>query len=140
MRLMRLRKKFIIMAFYGTYWYIIGAIHCHSGNFKGAVMGKLVANVDDDVKARAAELYESMGMSLSTAVNMFLRQSLVEDGLPFRPRRYEGVRMTPTETTRRAMVEAEAKELGLIPDDSTVCDTEADVRAHLRSLRASAFK
>ena len=39
-------------------------------------MGKLVANIDDDVKARAAALYDSMGMSLSTAVNMFLRQSL----------------------------------------------------------------
>lgn len=46
-------------------------------------MGKLVANVDDDVKARAAALYDSMGMSLSTAVNMFLRQSLVDNGLPF---------------------------------------------------------
>ena len=34
-------------------------------------MGKLVANIDDDVKARAAALYDSMGMSLSTAVNMF---------------------------------------------------------------------
>ena len=44
-------------------------------------MGKLVANVDDDVKARAAALYDSMGMSLSTAVNMFLRQSLVDNGL-----------------------------------------------------------
>ena len=46
-------------------------------------MGKLVANIDDDVKARAAALYDSMGMSLSTAVNMFLRQSLVDNGLPF---------------------------------------------------------
>ena len=51
-------------------------------------MGKLVANVDDDVKARAAALYDSMGMSLSTAVNMFLRQSLVDNGLPFRPTRH----------------------------------------------------
>ena len=48
-------------------------------------MGKLVANIDDDVKARAAALYDSMGMSLSTAVNMFLRQSLVDNGLPFKP-------------------------------------------------------
>lgn len=51
-------------------------------------MGKLVANVDDDVKARAAALYDSMGMSLSTAVNMFLRQSLVDNGLPFKPTRH----------------------------------------------------
>lgn len=101
-------------------------------------MGKLVANVDDDVKARAAALYESMGMSLSTAVNMFLRQSLEEDGVPFRPRRYTGVRLTPTEETRRAMVEAEAKELGLLPDDAVECRTEEEVREHLRKLRGHA--
>ncbi|WP_262338395.1 hypothetical protein [Lactiplantibacillus plantarum] len=28
-----------------------------------------------------------MGLDLSTAVNLFFKQSLVEDGLPFRPRR-----------------------------------------------------
>lgn len=50
-------------------------------------MSKLVMNVDDDVKERAAALYESLGMNLTTAVNMFLRQSLVEDGVPFRPTR-----------------------------------------------------
>ena len=48
-------------------------------------MGKLVANVDDDVKARAAALYDSMGMSLSTAVNMFLHQTVHEHRLPFHP-------------------------------------------------------
>lgn len=50
-------------------------------------MAKIIANVDDDVKTKAAELYESLGMSLSTAVNMFLRQSLVDNGLPFKPTR-----------------------------------------------------
>lgn len=101
-------------------------------------MGKLVANVDDDVKARAAALYESMGMNLSTAVNMFLRQSLADNGLPFQPRRYEGVRLSPTEETRRAMVEAEAKELGLIPDDAVECRTADEIRGHLRGLRERA--
>lgn len=57
-------------------------------------MGKLVANIDDDVKARAAALYDSMGMSLSTAVNMFLRQSLVDNGLPFRPTRHTPGRLS----------------------------------------------
>lgn len=101
-------------------------------------MGKLVANIDDDVKARAAALYDSMGMSLSTAVNMFLRQSLVDNGLPFRPRRYEGIRLVPTEETRRVMVEAEAKELGLMPDDAVECRTEEEVLDHLRVLRERA--
>ncbi|TPF95797.1 type II toxin-antitoxin system RelB/DinJ family antitoxin [Bifidobacterium sp. UTBIF-78] len=101
-------------------------------------MGKLVASVDDDVKARAAALYESMGVSLSTAVNMFLRQSLVDNGFPFRPRRYEGVRLLPTEETSSVMVEAEAKELGLIPDDAVECRTEDEICGHLRGLRERA--
>ena len=63
-------------------------------------MGKLVANIDDDVKARAAALYDSMGMSLSTAVNIFLRQSLVDNGLPFRPTRHtpDGYPVPPVHT------------------------------------------
>ncbi|TPF87487.1 hypothetical protein BW13_00015 [Bifidobacterium sp. UTCIF-37] len=101
-------------------------------------MAKLVMNVDDDIKERAAALYESMGMNLTTAVNMFLRQSLVEDGVPFRPRRYEGVRLAPTEDTRKAMVEAEAKELGLIPDDAVECRPEDEIRDHLHHLRERA--
>ena len=101
-------------------------------------MAKLIVNVDDDIKERAAALYESMGMNLTTAVNMFLRQSLAEDGVPFRPRRYEGMRPAPTGETRRAMVEAEAKELGLIPDDAVECRTEAEVVEHLRRLRERA--
>ena len=48
-------------------------------------MAKVIATVDEDVKNKAAELYESMGMSLSTAINVFLRQSVNERGMPFRP-------------------------------------------------------
>lgn len=48
-------------------------------------MAKVIATVDDDVKDKAAALYESLGMSLSTAINVFLRQSVSEHGMPFRP-------------------------------------------------------
>lgn len=34
-------------------------------------------------------LYRDLGFDLSTAVNMFFRQSLAENGLPFRPKRTE---------------------------------------------------
>ena len=44
----------------------------------------------------------------------------------------------PTEETRRAMVEAEAKELGLMPDDAVECRTEEEVLDHLRVLRERA--
>ena len=64
-------------------------------------MGKLVANIDDDVKARAAALYDSMGMSLTTAVNIFIRQSLRQGGIPFNVSLDE-----PNRETVSAMLEA----------------------------------
>ncbi|KAB5607482.1 type II toxin-antitoxin system RelB/DinJ family antitoxin [Bifidobacterium jacchi] len=42
---------------------------------------------DPQVKRQAKELYESMGLDLSTALNMFLRQSLTDNGMPFRATR-----------------------------------------------------
>lgn len=41
--------------------------------------------VDAELKAQAAALYESMGMSLNTAINVFLRQSVKEQRMPFTP-------------------------------------------------------
>lgn len=48
-------------------------------------MAKVIANVDDQVKADAAALYDALGMSLSTAINVFLRQSVENHGMPFTP-------------------------------------------------------
>ena len=39
--------------------------------------------VDENVKRDIEKLYESLGMNISTAVNMFFRQCLMEQGLPF---------------------------------------------------------
>ena len=41
--------------------------------------------MDPKVKAQADELYASLGMDMSTAVNMFVRQCLRERQLPFQP-------------------------------------------------------
>ncbi|KFI97435.1 type II toxin-antitoxin system RelB/DinJ family antitoxin [Bifidobacterium stellenboschense] len=42
---------------------------------------------DPQVKRQAKALYESMGLDLSTALNMFLRQSITDNGMPFRATR-----------------------------------------------------
>ncbi len=39
--------------------------------------------VDEDIKKQADLLFNELGMSLSTAFNIFLRQSVREQGLPF---------------------------------------------------------
>lgn len=40
-------------------------------------------SIDADVKAQAQELFAELGLDLSTAVNLFLRQCIHEDGIPF---------------------------------------------------------
>jgi len=40
--------------------------------------------IDADVKQQAQVLFDSLGMTLSTAVNIFLKQSIREQAIPFR--------------------------------------------------------
>lgn len=66
--------------------------------------------MDSKVKAAAEALYEELGMNLSTAFNIFVRQSLRERGIPFKIT--EG---SPSQETVSAMLEAER-----IAKDATV--------------------
>ncbi len=63
----------------------------------------LTLRVDKNIKQEADELFASLGMSVSTAFNIFLRQSLRIGGLPF-----EVLANRPNAETRAAMKEAEA--------------------------------
>lgn len=38
---------------------------------------------ETDIKEKCARLFESLGINISDAVNMFFRQSLLRGGLPF---------------------------------------------------------
>jgi len=42
--------------------------------------------VNRNVKNDIEKLYESLGMNISTAVNMFFMQCLMEQGLPYQPK------------------------------------------------------
>lgn len=44
----------------------------------------LNVRIDKDVKAAAERLFAEMGLTMTTAVNIFLRQAIHENGLPFR--------------------------------------------------------
>lgn len=48
-------------------------------------MGTLQIRIDDEMKNKAAELYDSMGLDLSSAVRMFLKKSISVNGIPFVP-------------------------------------------------------
>ncbi len=63
-------------------------------------MATINIRVDDDVKQRAAALFSDLGMDLSTAINVFLRKAIMEDGIPFELRRE-----TPNAQTLAALEE-----------------------------------
>ena len=48
-------------------------------------MAKISTNIsiDTDIKIKAQELFADFGLDLSTAINMFLRQSVRENAIPF---------------------------------------------------------
>ena len=39
--------------------------------------------VDDDLRAKAAAVYDELGIDLPTAIRMFLKRSVVVNGVPF---------------------------------------------------------
>lgn len=45
----------------------------------------VTVRMDSEVKAQVDELYAALGMNMSTAINMFVRQCLRERQLPFQP-------------------------------------------------------
>lgn len=59
-------------------------------------------SLDADVKAKAQELFADFGLDLSTAINIFLRQSIRENCIPFSIQRE-----VPNADTIAAMKEAE---------------------------------
>lgn len=61
--------------------------------------------VDEDLKKQADLLFNDLGMSLSTAFNIFLRQSVREQQMPFAISRN-----IPNALTREAMEAAENDE------------------------------
>jgi DNA-damage-inducible protein J len=58
--------------------------------------------IEPEVKAEAEELFSSFGLTVTDAVNVFLRQSLMRGGFPF-----EIVRYKPNAVTQAAIAEAE---------------------------------
>lgn len=46
-------------------------------------MGMIQLRVDDDLKQQATKVFEELGLDLSTAIRIFLKRSVMKNGLPF---------------------------------------------------------
>ncbi len=80
--------------------------------------------MDSEIKKQCESLYSQLGMNLTTAINVFLRQSLRVGGLPFDVRLEQ-----PNKDTIAAMLEAEK-----IAHDSSV-KRYSDVEEALLELK-----
>ena len=80
--------------------------------------------MDSEVKKQCEALYGELGMNLTTAINVFLRQSLRVGGFPFEVRLDQ-----PNKETIAAMLEAER-----IAKDSSI-KHYSDVEEALRELK-----
>ncbi len=58
---------------------------------------------DKDVKAQAERLFDALGLNMTAAVNIFLRQAIRENGIPF-----EVKLSVPNEITAAAIQEGRA--------------------------------
>lgn len=68
----------------------------------GAQTTNLTIRIDKEIKAEAEELFAELGMSLSTAANVFFRQCVREGGFPF-----DITACKPNKETIEAMIEGE---------------------------------
>ena len=62
----------------------------------------LNVRTDKSIKERAEKIYNELGFSMTTAINMFLRSTIRENGIPFSLKVYE-----PNDETIEAIEEGE---------------------------------
>lgn len=91
-------------------------------------MAKVSTNVsiDADIKKQAQELFAELGMDLSTAINIFLRQSLRQHSIPF-----EITADNPNKETLEAIAEVQR-----MKKDPTIGKVYDDVDAMFEELLA----
>ena len=63
-------------------------------------MASITARVDENVKKEAETLFKKMGLNMSTAMNLFLKKCILEQGIPFELK-------VPNRETLKAMQETE---------------------------------
>lgn len=71
--------------------------------------------LDDKLKQELTKELKSMGLSINGYFNLAARQLVIQKKVPFEVLAKSD---EPTETTKKALVTAQAKELGIISDDS----------------------
>ena len=90
-------------------------------------MGNITIRMNDDLKARVNQTLDAIGMNYVTMASI---QLVNQQRLPFDT---SARAAEPNEQTKRAMLEAEAKERGILPDDAATFNSAQDAIAWLHN-------
>lgn len=96
--------------------------------YQGDIMANKVStniSLDPEIKRKAVELFQSVGLDLSTAISLFLSQSIREGKIPFE------IKLVPNKETIDAIKETEYMELH--PDESESFDSVDELMEDLKN-------
>ena len=68
-------------------------------------MEKVQLNIDAELAKQGKALFEDLGFSLETAISVFIKQSLYEKALPFKPSCNSGLATKATPVTESRKIE-----------------------------------
>lgn len=83
--------------------------------------------IDAEVKREAGALFEDLGLDMSTAVNLFLRQCVLRGGLPFAVEMPEFGRRTLEAMAEAKRISRDPKAKGYTDMEALKAALEADV-------------
>lgn len=84
--------------------------------------------IEEDLRSQAVSILDSIGLSFNSYVQLATRQLVNQRRVPFD---LVAPSEVPNEETHRALVEAEARALGLIPDASPAFTSADQLMAYL---------
>ncbi|AEJ23595.1 DNA-damage-inducible protein J [Weissella koreensis KACC 15510] len=86
--------------------------------------------LNDELRDELEPRLKAVGLSLNDYLVMAAKQFVIQNKIPFEVIVPKGI---PNETTHKALIEAQTREIGLIPDNSPEFDNVDDLINHLGS-------
>ena len=84
--------------------------------------------IDRDLKTQADILFNAMGMTLTTAVNVFVRQAVHEQAIPFKISLNSD--MVAVNDAKKALQESRSQALGNGTSDMTMDEIDNEIHAY----------
>lgn len=91
-------------------------------------MSTITIRLDDDLKKQLSQQLKSAGLSINAYFTLAAKQLVIQKKIPFEILTEPEI---PNEVTRKAMLEAEAREAKIIPDNSPRFDNVDDLMKSL---------